>query len=287
MKIILFGNKGQVGREIEELAIAKNVTVIGYDIDNIDITNLDQLFLKFAENNAADIVINAAAYTAVDKAEDEPEKAFAVNATGVKNLAIICKKYNLPLLHISTDYVFSGEKVFAYDEFDKANPLGVYGKSKLAGDEMLQQTWEKHVILRVSWVFGKYGNNFVKTILRLAKERESLNIVDDQYGCPTPASDIARVLLEMAIQIKNGNQKWGIYNYCGSPVTTWYDFAVKIIELAREKELLKLRELNKITTAEYPTKAVRPKNSELLVKKITEDYNIVQHEWVNYLREII
>lgn len=287
MKIILFGNKGQVGREIKELAQASNIELIGFDIDNLDITAEKQLQAVFAKTKKADLVINAAAYTAVDKAEDEKEKAFAVNSEAVKNIAILCKKNNLPLLHISTDYVFSGEKESAYTEFDLPNPLGVYGKSKLAGDEILKETWDKHIILRVSWVFGTYGNNFVKTILRLAQEREVLNVVGDQFGCPTAAKDIARVLLEIAEQIKNGKNLWGVYNYCNSPVTNWYDFALKIIELGKNKYSFKIKEINEITTDKYPTKAIRPKNSELQVKKIIADFGVERHEWSKYLSEII
>jgi dTDP-4-dehydrorhamnose reductase len=288
LKILLFGNKGQVGREIEELAAINSFNVYGFDIDNLDITDLDQIAACVAKySDATNVVINAAAYTAVDKAEDDPVQACAVNCYAVKHLAQECRKYRLPFLHISTDYVFSGEKNTPYTEEDITSPLGVYGKSKLAGEEVLAQTWEKHIILRVSWIFGKYGNNFVKTILRLAQEREELRIVGDQYGCPTAAADVARVLLEMAKQIVGGKTSWGIYNYCGAPATTWYEFAKKIIELGSKKNVFKLKQLQKITTAEYPTKALRPKNSELAVNKIIIDYNIMRYNWVNYLTDVI
>ncbi len=287
MKLLLFGNKGQVGREIEELAQTKSIKFFGFDIDTLDITNQEAVKAVFAKYTDVDVVINAAAYTAVDKAEDEPEQAYVVNCDAVKNLAVACREYNIPLLHISTDYVFSGKTNKPYKEDDPTEPLGIYGKSKLAGDQTLINTWEKHVIIRISWVFGRYGNNFVKTILRLAQERESLNIVSDQYGCPTPAADIARVLLEIAKQIYNGNEKCGIYHYCGEPATTWYEFATKIIELGHNKFNFKLKHLNKITTAEFPTKVVRPQNSELEVKKIIQDYNIERHPWVDYLTQVI
>lgn len=287
LKILLFGNKGQIGREIEELATTKGVMVYGFDIDSLDITDFNQIADCFSKYKDVDVVINAAAYTAVDKAEDESAQAYAVNCDAVKNLAIMCCKHDIPLLHISTDYVFSGRKHEPYSEQDVTSPLGVYGKSKLAGEEILDNTWEKHVILRVSWVFGKYGNNFVKTILRLAKEHEELQVVGDQHGCPTAAADVARVLLEVTMRIKSGIAHWGIYNYCNDPVITWYEFAKKIFELGREKHAIKLKRLRKITTEEYPTKALRPKNSELLVNKIVADYNVVRHGWLGYLQNVI
>lgn len=286
-KILLLGNKGQVGREIEELAIAQGMRVYGLDIDSLDITNAAEVEAFFAGHNDIDIAINAAAYTAVDKAEDEAAQAYTVNCDAVKNLAKACRKYDIPLLHISTDYVFSGEKRGAYVESDATSPLGVYGKSKLAGEEVLAKIWEKHVILRISWVFGKYGNNFVKTILRLAQDREKLNIVSDQHGCPTEASDVARVLLVMAAQIFSGKSRWGIYHYCGYPVTNWFEFAEKIAEFGHAKYAFKLRQLHTITTAEYPTKAARPKNSELLVDKIIRDYGIKRRRWIDSLQDVI
>lgn len=287
MKILLVGNKGQVGREIEEMGAAQKKSILGFDIDQVDIVHAKQTMNLFSAHKDVDVVINAAAYTAVDKAEDEPEKAMAINAFGVKNLAIACKKHNIPLLHISTDYVFSGESAGAYHEDAMTNPLNVYGKTKLEGELALQATWEKNIILRISWVFGKYGQNFVKTILRLAQERETLNVVNDQFGCPTPASDVARVLLELADKIINGTEKYGVYNYCGYPCTNWYDFASKIIEFGKNKYVFTLKELNPIATKDYPTKAKRPRNSELLVQKICDDYAIERHKWESYLREII
>lgn len=286
IKILLFGNKGQVGREIEELAVVQGLEVCGFDIDSVDITDFNQVENCFINNNV-DIAINAAGYTAVDKAEDEATLAYAVNCDAVKNLAIVCSKYDVPLLHISTDYVFSGQKNTPYVEDDVVIPLNVYGKSKLAGEEILEQSWYKHIILRVSWMFGKYGNNFVKTILRLAKEREELQVVGDQHGCPTAAADVARVLLELARQIVGGKTHWGIYHYCGFPATTWYEFAKTIIEQGQAKFDFKIKHLYKVTTAEYITKAVRPKKSELLVSKITIDYGVVRHGWVDYLQNMI
>jgi dTDP-4-dehydrorhamnose reductase len=287
MKILLIGNLGQVGREITELAAAKNFLVAGFDLNTLDITRRDQVFAVVNQHSDCDVLINAAAYTAVDKAEDEPGIAYAVNCDGVENLALACSEYNIPLLHISTDYVFSGDKKMAYTENSMPDPVSFYGKSKLAGEQILASAWHKHIILRTSWVFSKHGGNFVKTILKLAQEREELKIVGDQHGCPTPAADVARVLLEMAQKITAGAENFGIYNYCGLPATNWHEFAKQIIELGKSKYQFKLKKLQKITTPEYPTKAVRPLNSELEVQKIIQDYGIQRHEWLGYLQEVI
>jgi dTDP-4-dehydrorhamnose reductase len=287
MNILLFGNKGQVGQEIEKCAKTKNVKIAGFDIDSVDIVDPAQVNYIVEKNQDANLVINSAAYTNVEQAEDEPEKAYQINCKGLENLALTCCQYNLPLLHLSTDYVFDGEKNRPYTETDITEPLGIYGKTKLAGDQILEKIWPKHVILRVSWIFGSYVNNFVKTMLRLARERDTLNVVGDQFGCPTAAADVARVLLEIAEKISLGQEKWGIYNYCGYPATTWYEFAMKIIELGRKRFPLKVKQINKTTTDKFPSKVKRPKNSELLVMKINKDYGIVRKDWNNYLTEVI
>lgn len=287
MKILLLGAKGQVGSEIVGLAREQQIAVEPFDYDTLDITDRSQIEQIFARYSDIDAVINAAAYTAVDKAESEKDKAFAVNATAMKYLAGACRAKDWPLLHLSTDYVFDGESTHAYHEGDQPNPRSIYGESKLVGEKLLRETWKKHVIIRISWVFGQYGNNFVKTMLRLASEKEGLNIVGDQYGCPTAAKDIASVLLTVVKHIHQGNAHFGTYHYCNCPATTWYDFAVKIIELAKKYRSLKVKTIQKITTAEYPTPAMRPKNSELLVKKITDDYGIPQTHWLPFLEEII
>ena len=288
MNILLFGAKGQVGQEIGIRWQGSGLRIFGYDVDDVDIVDKKAVASVFAKHNEIDIVINAAAYTAVDKAEEEKDLAFSVNRDGVKNIAECCKNRHLPMLHISTDYVFDGTKEGAYTEDDKPNPLGVYGASKLAGDEALQSILPEHVILRVSWVFGQYGNNFVKTILRLASERDTLGIVGDQRGCPTPAADIARVLLEIAERISNGDAKWGLYNYCGSPLTTWCDFTADIVKTGRAQgKKFAIKTLNRITTADYPLPATRPANSELKIEKIIRDYGITRHEWQQYLEKMI
>lgn len=286
MRIMLFGGSGQVGQEIQILCRQKNVECFSFD-SSVDITSKQDLNDVFSKYQEIDFVVNCAAYTAVDKAEDEVDKAYAINSTGVENLAVFCKQQNIPIIHLSTDFVFSGAKDGPYTEQDTPEPLGVYGNSKYEGEKILQKTWEKHLILRVSWVFGKYGNNFVKTISRLASEREVLNVVGDQRGCPTAAEDIARVVIELAGKIKSGNERWGIYHYAGCPATTWFDFASQIVDLWKEKNphAVKAQKINKVKSEEYVTRAKRPKNSELSTDKIKSDYGIKQHEWRTYLRQ--
>lgn len=280
MKILLFGKNGQVGSEIVALCEKQKISLYAFDSKEGDITDQEKISKIMASHHDADFFINAAAYTAVDKAEDEPEKAYAINCDGVENLARVCKENDIPLFHLSTDYVFDGKGLRPYLETDLPRPTGVYAKSKWAGEEILKNTWEKHIILRVSWVFGKNGSNFVKTMLRLAKEKESLNVVNDQFGCPTAAEDIARVMLEI---IKQNKQSWGVYHYCGKPQTTWYQFAKKIMECAGIKNM----SINPITTDQFPTKATRPKYSVLSVDKTEKEFNVSQHDWEFYLTRMM
>jgi dTDP-4-dehydrorhamnose reductase len=233
------------------------------------------------------IVINTAAYTAVDKAESEPAIAFAANRDGVKNLAQACQQHHIPLLHLSTDYVFDGSKTTPYTEEDLANPINVYGQSKWEGEQLLRAHCEQHIILRVSWVFGAHGNNFVKTMLRLGSEREELKIVADQIGCPTPAAAIAKTLLEIAKQIIAGKTAWGTYHYCGDKPTNWHELAKTIFELAKNKIPLRIQQVIPITTAEYPTPAKRPQNSVLNTTKCREAFKILACDWQTNLNTML
>lgn len=225
MRMIVTGAQGQVGWELNRRAMALGHAVLAWSQVELDITDTVAVD-RALDASSADVVINAAAYTAVDKAEQEPDLAFAVNRDGPAHLATACARLNIPLLHISTDYVYDGRKSSPYVEDDATAPLGVYGASKLAGDEAVRRGLPRHLILRVSWVFGVHGHNFVKTILRLAREREELRIVADQHGSPTFAGDIADTLLELAGRIPEIDAKgaWGTYHYCNEPVTTWYGF---------------------------------------------------------------
>jgi dTDP-4-dehydrorhamnose reductase len=286
MKIMVVGAAGQVGKDIVELAFKLNINIVAYPRETLDITDLSAVQEAVASHPDLTCLINAAAYTAVDLAEDNVEQAYAINADAVENLAIVCQQYDIPLIHLSTDYVFSGEKSEPYNEEDETGAKSIYGASKLEGEQIIQSIMEKYIILRVSWVFGQYGKNFVKTIIRLAKEREELSIVADQWGNPTAAADIARVLLQLAEQIQQGNTAWGIYHYCGDGAVSWYQFAEKIVELEKMKTSLKLQSLLPITSDKYPTKALRPMNSRLNCDKIRQNFAIEQRSWLEYLKTI-
>lgn len=287
MKLLLLGSNGQIGNEIKTHAQRHNMDLIACDRKMVDITHVDDLLTQFKIHPSIDVVINAAAYTAVDQAESEPDLAFAVNATAVAALANICKQHDVPLIHLSTDYVFDGCSESPYLENDTPNPINTYGKSKLAGEQVLLENWHKSIILRVSWVFGRHGNNFVKTILRLAKTKKTLDIVSDQTGHPTPARDIARVILEIANAIINQNAHWGVFHYCGAPQTHWHAFADKIVSLAKTIDTFTVNTIRPITTAQYPTAAHRPMYSSLDTTKIAKLYNIKQHSWEPYLKDVI
>ena len=285
-KILLTGAKGQLGNEIVNLAKNLNLTLYPVTHTQLNITNLEKIEYVLATIKP-NYIINAAAYTAVDKAEKESELAFSINALGVKNLAKIGQKYDIPLLHISTDYIFDGQKKNAYNEEDEAQPLSVYGQSKLSGENFLRDIWYKHIILRVSWVFGVFGNNFVKTIIRLAGERNELRIITDQKGAPTYAGDIAKALLKIIECLDKGQTDWGTYHYTGTPALSWYEFAKKIVNEAKQHQQFILKQIIPITASEYPSIAHRPFNSELACQKITQTFNIKPNNWSDGLYKVI
>ena len=280
MRLAIIGAKGQVGWELSRRAPMFGHEVLAWDVEELDITDAAAVDQTLGAS-AADAVINAAAYTAVDRAEQEPERAFAVNRDGPAHLAAACARSNIPLLHISTDYVFDGTKRDPYTEDDPAAPLGVYGQSKWEGDEAIRRSSPRHLILRVSWVFGVEGQNFVKTILRLAREREELRVVADQHGRPSYAGDIADALLELAGRTEeiDARNLWGVYHYGGEPATTWHEFATAIVERARPTEALKVRAVTPITTADYPTPAARPANSVLDCARLAACFGIYPASW--------
>ncbi|MGY3802543.1 dTDP-4-dehydrorhamnose reductase [Pigmentibacter ruber] len=286
MSLIITGSTGQVGTELVNFCTKNNIEFRSFGSD-LDITNKELVRKEFAKIKSESVVANCAAYTAVDKAEEEHELAFVVNYHGIENLATICKELNIPIIHLSTDYIFSGEEIAPYSENCIPKPINTYGMSKLKGEEILQEIWSKHIILRTSWVFSQFGNNFVKTILKLALQRENLSVVDDQIGCPTPAFGLAETIVSIYKQILNGNERWGIYNYCGFPSTTWFHFADQVIKSSAEFMELKIKELRKIPSEEYITKAKRPKNSVLLHEKIEKEFNIPPPDWKKHLVEIL
>lgn len=286
-KVLVTGAKGQVGSEIVK-AVPAGFIVIGLGSNELDITNQQQVTAVIAQYKP-DLIINAAAYTAVDKAESDSDNAYAVNQQAVAWLAQAAKQADIPLFHISTDYVFDGESTTPYKETDPVNPQSVYGMSKLAGEQVLAATHNKHIILRTSWVFGAEGNNFVKTMLRLGKERDELSVVADQHGCPTSASSIAKVLWQLAEKYKTERTlPWGIYHFSNSPACTWYEFACEIFEQAVKAGVLKRKPVvQPITTAEYPTPAKRPAWSVLDCCKIEDLITNATDSWKKELNSLI
>jgi dTDP-4-dehydrorhamnose reductase len=286
MKILLTGANGQIGREIIDLARILPLQLYFYTREQLDITQCDQIQQKVLQLKP-NYIINAAAYTAVDKAETEKKAAFSINAIGACYLADIGRRFDIPLLHISSDYVFDGEKKTAYMEEDKPNPLSIYGQSKWIGEMFIRKIWHKHIILRVSWVFGTYGNNFVKTVIRAAQEKFALHVVSDQRGAPTYAGDIAKTLLKIVAYLDEGQTDWGTYHYTGTPVTNWYEFAKKIVDKASIQHKLVLKNIFPISAVEYPTIANRPYNSQLACTKLAQLFNIVPNDWADGLMKVV
>jgi dTDP-4-dehydrorhamnose reductase len=287
MKMLLVGKNGQVGSSlVDQLNTLTDITLLALDrvqLDITDATKVDQLVAEFQP----DIIINAAAYTAVDKAEQEQKLAYAINRDGPCNLAVAAQKVDATIIHISTDYVFSGDKSGSYSETDDTQPQGEYGRSKLAGEKAVAAACAKHVILRTAWVFGEHGNNFVKTMLRLAKTRDTLAVVADQFGGPTYAGDIASAIVSIAKQIASNNPAYGIYHYSGFPQVSWHDFAQSIFTIAQNQGFLNQAiNVNKISTQDYPTPVKRPANSRLDCDKIHKTFGIQQSDWQTALKRI-
>lgn len=285
-RFLITGAKGQVGYCLTKQLQSK-ADVLAVDRDELDITNRDAVF-KVVREFHPDVIINAAAHTAVDRAESEIELSEAINVKGPQYLAEAANEIDAIILHISTDYVFEGTGSGEYKENDEPNPQGVYGKTKLAGEIAVQQANKRHIILRTAWVFGEHGNNFVKTMLRLAKERESLGIVSDQFGGPTYAGDIASSLIHIANIILNSKRDvFGVYHFTGKPYVSWADFAKKIFdEAVSQKVLEKAPLVNFIATSNYPTSAKRPANSRLDLTKIDEVFGIKPSNWQQALKNI-
>ncbi|MCG3084236.1 dTDP-4-dehydrorhamnose reductase [Anoxybacillus sp. LAT_35] len=252
MKVVVTGAKGQLGTDVVHLLADRGYEVYGYGREELDITNFDQVKQIIGKVNP-DVVIHAAAYTKVDLAESEPDQAFLINAYGTRNVAVVSEAVGAKLVYISTDYVFDGTATTPYNEFAPTNPLSIYGKSKLAGEQFVRDLHSKFFIFRTSWVYGKHGNNFVKTMLKLAQERDELMVVHDQVGCPTYTVDLSNCILEL-IQ----TEKYGIYHVSNSGHCSWYEFAKAIFEEAGIKV-----KVNPCTTKDFPRPAPRPAYSVL------------------------
>jgi dTDP-4-dehydrorhamnose reductase len=282
MKILVTGKNGQLGSEINSL-------VRDYPQHHFHFTGSSEFNLSgkesiysFLSKHQFDLIINCAAYTAVDKAEDDSEMAEMVNVEGVHFLAEYCAEKNIKIIHISTDYVFDGSKNTPYVESDLTNPTGVYGDTKRKGELALINSRANSIIIRTSWVYSTFGNNFVKTMLKLGSERESLNVVIDQIGTPTYAKDLANACLTIASQIKKWKPGCTIYHYSNEGVTSWYDFAHEIMSLAKLN-----CKVSPIETFEFPTKAKRPHFSVLNKKKFRTDFNLEIPNWKESLQEML
>jgi dTDP-4-dehydrorhamnose reductase len=289
MVVLVTGANGQLGKSLQ--FIAPNYPDIHFvfcsstDLDISNVENCQAVFSKIKPNYC----INAAAYTAVDKAESEAEKAHLINVIGAKNLADVCKEYSTVLLHISTDFVFDGDfskllplaQSRGYSENDIPNPTGVYGQTKLEGEKVIQATFDNYYIIRTSWVYSQFGNNFMKTMLRLASERDSISVVNDQIGTPTNAVDLANALIQIILidnrQPTTGN--FGIYNFSNEGQCSWYDFAKEIFEI-NNKNI----DLKPIPTSSFPTPAKRPKFSVLDKSKIKQVFGIEIKSWEERLK---
>tara|TARA_B100001094_G_C18188030_1_gene805186 strand:+ start:3130 stop:4017 length:888 start_codon:yes stop_codon:yes gene_type:complete len=288
MKVFVTGAQGQVGQCLTRLLDDKKLSYQAFSREQLDITDW-QAVENAIMHYQPDIIINAAAYTSVDKAESEQDLAYRVNCDGAAHLARAAEKHKSLFLHISTDYVFSGLQEGTYSENDETSPLSVYGSSKLAGEKKVHELCSTAITLRTSWVFSEFGNNFVKTMIKLGQTRDTLNIVGDQFGGPTYAGDIAKTLLEIAEQYtENTNfEQFGIYHFSGFPYVSWSEFAEYIFNVAKQEDVIeKTPQITSIKTEEYPVAATRPKNSKLSMTKIKNKLGLCPSHWQEALKDI-
>lgn len=280
MKVLVTGVKGQLGFDVVKCLEARNIDCIGADIEDFDITDINQT-RDFIKSSNVDAVIHCAAYTAVDKAEDEKDLCKRINVDGVRNISTVCKELNAKMMYISTDYVFPGTGENFYETDDQTSPSNYYGLTKLQGELEVKELLSKYFIVRISWVFGINGNNFVKTMLRIGKDKECINVVSDQIGSPTYTKDLAPILCDMII-----TEKYGTYHITNEGLCSWADFAEEIFRYADYGT-----KVNYILSRDYPTKATRPQNSRLSKIKLDEEgFNRLPH-WKDalhrYLDEIL
>jgi len=288
MNIIVTGSKGMLGLDLVPRLEQLGFQVIGVDIEELDITRFDDV-RQFFKIGQPGLVINCAAYTAVDQAESDKDLAFAVNRDGPANLAQGCGENGIPLIHISTDYVFDGKGNQPYREDDPVNPLGVYGKSKWEGEEAVRQCLREHLIIRTAWLFGVHGKNFVKTMLKLSCDKEEFTVVDDQIGCPTWTGDLTNALVHVAkvIQEKRNEVPWGTYHFCGQGQTSWHGFACAVLEEAANRGEGQRSRVQPIPTCDYPTPAQRPMWSVMGCNKIRDTFDIQPLYWKEGLKKML
>ena len=279
IKALVTGGNGQLAQSLKDVVNHQDELDVDFqDLPDLDITNKQQLESYFS-NNELDYCINCAAYTAVDLAEEQSDLAYAVNAEGPKYLAEVCQKHQVTLIHISTDFVFDGQKRIPYLETDAPNPLSVYGASKLQGERSIQETTEAYFIVRTSWLYSEYGKNFMKTMLSLSETLNEISVVSDQIGSPTYAGDLAEVLIQIVL---SSSTNYGVYHYSNSGTISWYDFAVEIF-----KQFGKTIEVKPIKTKDYPTAAKRPKFSALNTIKIENNFDCTIKDWQRSLNKVI
>ncbi|TNJ59744.1 dTDP-4-dehydrorhamnose reductase [Paenibacillus hemerocallicola] len=276
MKILVTGYTGQLGYDVVRYGLEAGFTMLGVGSKELDITEPEEV-ARYVKKVNPDVIIHCAAYTAVDKAEDDKNTCWNVNVEGTKNLACAAKEVNAKFMYISTDYVFNGEGEYPFKETDVSSPMCYYGLTKLQGEKVVEKLLDNWFIVRISWVFGINGNNFVKTMLRLAETRNELNVVGDQFGSPTYTLDLARLLIEM-IQ----SDKYGTYHASNEGFCSWADFASEIIRQAH-KDI----QVNSITTEEYPTRAVRPKNSRMSKQKLVDSGFRPLPKWQDAVRRYL
>ncbi len=281
--ILITGGQGQLAKALCHHPLAKQFRLIPCSHQQLDITNSRSIQTAFREYQP-DIVVNAAAYTAVDRAEEEREQAACINHHGARQLALACNDKHIPLIHLSTNYIFDGRKTAAYTEEDAANPINYYGETKWLGEEAVRAECEQHIILRVASLFGEFGNNYLKTMLQLSRDRTELRIVADQISNPTYTGDIASAILNMATQTLH---TWGTYHFANVPPCSWYDFTLAIIEEMHRHTHVKVEKVAAITTEDYPRPANRPLNAVLDSNKISADYQIELTDWQLALQSII
>lgn len=282
-KILVTGGQGQLSQALFHHEMAKQFNLFFYSKSQVDVTDFSSIENSIKQINP-DYVVNTAAYTAVDKAENDKALTHSINVMGAENLARICECFSIPLIHLSTDYVFGGTKNQPYSEQDDTQPLNYYGYTKLAGEEVVRSHCHKHIILRVSGIFSEYQHNFFKTMLKLAKERQELRIVADQITSPTYAGDIAQAIFSM---LAHTNKTWGLYHYCSDKPTSWYDFATAIVTPLLSSPYYQVKNIIPIASSEYQTPAKRPNYSFMSSEKIKKDYQLVAPNWETNLSKLI
>ncbi len=287
MRMLITGANGQLGRELVRQSQAHNIELQAFIRQELDITQPNQIN-KIVAKASPLLVVNAAAYTNVDKAETEADLAFEVNKIGPGYLARCCADRNIALIHISSDYVFDGTKGEPYHEIDPIAPLGIYGQSKAQGEAVIRSVLKNHIILRTSWLYSVYRHNFVKTMLDLGTEKKVIPVVADQFGSPTSAADLAEAVLNVAAKIGDAaDLEWGTYHYCGNGITSWHGLAKEVLQLASPYVHLQTKRVEAIPTAEYPTPAKRPPYSALDCSRIKKYFGIDPKPWQQSLKHTI